>query len=156
MNDWDRETILRKPKARPTVIRNQSELNAAARQGAIVETIRASNVANKAHHVDTDHRRIAHLDRSNNVKPPEKVNLSVSQAIRKARTEKRWSQKELATKINEKESTVKDYESGHAIPVQQILLKIEHQLGVKLQGKKDIGMPLPPRGGGKNKAEGAK
>ncbi|KAJ1817530.1 multiprotein-bridging factor 1 [Coemansia sp. RSA 2671] len=156
MDDWDRETVLRKPKARATVIRNQSELNAAARQGAIVETLRASNVANKAHHVDTDHRRIAQLDRSDDVKPPEKVNLSVSQAMRKARADKGWSQKELATKINEKESTVKDYEGGHAIPVQQILVKIERQLGVKLQGKKDIGMPLPARGSAKGKAEGTK
>ncbi|KAJ2327417.1 multiprotein-bridging factor 1 [Coemansia sp. RSA 2673] len=63
MSDWDRETVLRKPKPRVAVIRTQGELNAAARQGAIVETLRGSKVANKAHHVDTDHRRIAQLDR---------------------------------------------------------------------------------------------
>ncbi|KAJ2457486.1 multiprotein-bridging factor 1, partial [Coemansia sp. RSA 2424] len=141
--------------ARTAVVRNQSELNAAARQGAIVETHRASNVANKAHHVDTDHRRIAHLDRTDDVKPPEKVTLSVSQAMRKARADSGLSQKDLATKVNEKESTIKDYESGNAIPVQQILAKIERQLGVKLQGKKDIGKPLPPRGS-KNKPAPAK
>ncbi|KAJ2889713.1 multiprotein-bridging factor 1 [Coemansia aciculifera] len=152
MDDWDRETVLRKPKARTAVIRNQSELNAAARQGAIVDTHRALNVANKAHHVDTDHRRIAHLDRSDDVKPPEKVTLSVSQAMRKARADKGMSQKDLATKINEKDTIIKDYESGSAIPNQMILAKIERLLGVKLQGKKDIGKPLPPRGS-KNKAE---
>ncbi|KAJ1652532.1 multiprotein-bridging factor 1 [Coemansia sp. RSA 1694] len=155
MDDWDRETVLRKPKARTAVVRNQSELNAAARQGAIVETHRALNVANKAHHVDTDHRRIAHLDRTDDVKPPEKVTLSVSQAMRKARADSGLSQKDLATKVNEKESTIKDYESGNAIPVQQILAKIERHLGVKLQGKKDIGKPLPPRGS-KNKPAPAK
>ncbi|KAJ1997752.1 multiprotein-bridging factor 1, partial [Coemansia thaxteri] len=123
--------------------------------GAIVETLRGSKVANKAHHVDTDHRRIAQLDRSDDVKPPDTINLSVSQAMMKARKEKNLTQKELATRVNEKESTIKEYESSKAIPNQQILTKIERVLEVKLRGK-DIGAPLPLRGSKAKAAEPTK
>lgn len=45
------------------------------------------------------------------------------------------SQKDLATKVNEKPSVINDYESGRAVPNQQILAKLERALGVKLRGK---------------------
>ena len=41
-----------------------------------------------------------------------------------------------------------EYESGKAIPNQQVLGKMEKALGIKLRGK-DIGSPLEPRGGKK-------
>ncbi|SCV17570.1 related to Multiprotein-bridging factor 1 [Nakaseomyces glabratus] len=57
------------------------------------------------------------------------------------------SQKDLATKINEKPTVINDYEAGRAIPNQQVLGKMERALGVKLRGKA-IGEPL---GGPKKK-----
>ena len=45
------------------------------------------------------------------------------------------TQKDLATKVNEKPSVINDYESGRAIPSQQVLAKLERALGVKLRGK---------------------
>lgn len=42
---------------------------------------------------------------------------------------------------------INDYESGKAVPNQQVLAKLERALGVKLRGK-DIGSPL---GGPKKK-----
>jgi ribosome-binding protein aMBF1 (putative translation factor) len=45
------------------------------------------------------------------------------------------TQKDLATKVNEKPSVINDYESGRAVPNQQVLSKIERALGVKLRGK---------------------
>lgn len=55
----------------------------------------------------------------------------------KARLEKEpvMTQKDLATKVNEKPSVINDYESGRAIPSQQVLSKLERTLGVKLRGK---------------------
>lgn len=43
--------------------------------------------------------------------------------------------------INEKPQVVSEYESGKAVPNQQILAKMERALGVKLRGK-DIGKPF--------------
>lgn len=58
------------------------------------------------------------------------------------------TQKDLATKINEKSTVVNEYETGRAPnPNQQILAKMERALGVKLRGK-DLGAPL---GGPKKK-----
>ena len=51
---------------------------------------------------------------------------------------KKMTQKELATKINEKPQVVGEYESGKAVPNGQIIVKMERVLGVKLPrpGKK--------------------
>ena len=58
------------------------------------------------------------------------------QAMQTARMEKQLSQKDVAQKINEKQSVLQDYESGRAIPNPQILGKLERVLGVKLRGLK--------------------
>jgi ribosome-binding protein aMBF1 (putative translation factor) len=56
------------------------------------------------------------------------------------------TQKELATKINEKPQVVAEYESGKAIPNPQIISKLERCLGVKLPrpGKSKV----TPKAGG--------
>ena len=67
-----------------------------------------------------------------------KVDKSLSKAIMQARTAKKMTQKELATKINEKPQVIGEYESGKAIPNGQLISKIERALGCKLPrpGKK--------------------
>ena len=54
------------------------------------------------------------------------------------------TQKELATKICEKPQVVNEYESGKALPNQQVLAKMERALEIKLRGK-DKGAPLGPK-----------
>jgi len=99
------------------------------------------------------------------------VDVEVGKAMMAARQamEPTMTQKDLATKVNEKPSVINDYESGRAIPSQQVLAKLERTLGVKLRGKGlfsiplyvakkghktnflvliDIGSPLGPRGKG--------
>lgn len=85
----------------------------------------------------TDGQRLTKVDRENEVAPPKKVDQSVGKAMAKARQEKEppMTQKELATKVNEKPSVINDYESGRAVPNQQVLAKLERSLGVKLRGK---------------------
>ncbi|KAG9125650.1 multiprotein-bridging factor 1 [Ceratobasidium sp. 392] len=70
-----------------------------------------------------------------------KVTRGNAEAMQSARMELKLSQKDVAAKINEKQSVLQDYESGKAIPNPQILGKLERALGVKLRGS-DIGKKL--------------
>ena len=65
-----------------------------------------------------------------------KVNTEVKKAIMQGRLAKKLTQAQLAQQINEKPQIIQEYESGKAIPNQQILSKMERILGVKLRGLK--------------------
>jgi len=130
---------------KPTVARTQSEINSARRAGAVVSTDKKYITGNKT--ADPNGQRLTKIDRENEVAPPPKIDVQVGKAMAKARSDKTppMTQKDLATKVNEKPSVINDYESGRAIPSQQVLAKLERALGVKLRGK-DIGSPLGPPG----------
>ncbi|KAG1346732.1 putative Multiprotein-bridging factor 1a [Cocos nucifera] len=53
-----------------------------------------------------------------------------------ARVDKKLTQAQLAQLINEKPQVIQEYESGKAIPNQQVITKLERVLGVKLRRKK--------------------
>lgn len=93
-------------------------------------------------------KNTAALDRETEELKHETVAKDFCRHLREARTAKGWTQKELSQKINEKPQIVNEYESGKAIPNNQIQSKMERVLGVHLRGK-DAGKPLQPRG--KNK-----
>eukprot|EP01065_Artemidia_motanka_P013627 TRINITY_DN1760_c0_g1_i1.p1 TRINITY_DN1760_c0_g1~~TRINITY_DN1760_c0_g1_i1.p1 ORF type:complete len:176 (+),score=57.87 TRINITY_DN1760_c0_g1_i1:71-598(+) len=61
--------------------------------------------------------------------------------LQQARTAKGWTQKDFAQQIQERDTTVKEYESGKAIPNGQLISKMERALGVHLRGQ-DAGKPL--------------
>ncbi|KAI9219043.1 multi protein-bridging factor 1 [Blastocladiella britannica] len=92
-----------------------------------------------------DHRHASKVDREDEQFHVKHVSLDVGRAIQKARQDKAMSQKDLGTKINEKQTIIADYEQGKAQPNQQVLAKLERALGVKLRGQ-NIGEPLAPRG----------
>jgi len=142
-DDRDAKVVIGSKRATPKVARNDSDLNAARRSGAVVGTDKKTTGANKAHQ-GTDHQKIAKLDRENEVAPPSKVAPSVGRAMQNARGELKLTQKDVAQKINEKPSVLQDYESGKAIPNPQILGKLERALGVKLRGS-NIGEKLGPK-----------
>ncbi|KAJ9096781.1 hypothetical protein QFC22_005959 [Naganishia vaughanmartiniae] len=157
--EWDKVTVLRGgQKNHATVTKSESAVNAAKRMGIAVSTSAKDRVVGTnttAAKGPANYQAIAKLDRENEVKPPETVSKSVGQAISNARQEKKdaagksMSQKDLATKINEKPQIIADYESGRAVPNTALLAKMERVLGVKLRGDpKSIGQPL---GGPKKK-----
>ncbi|KAG9100603.1 multiprotein-bridging factor 1 [Ceratobasidium sp. UAMH 11750] len=115
--DWDSKTVIGNKARAPKVTKGNAEVNG------------------------PDHQKIAKLDRENDVAPPAKVLPSVGKAMQSARMELKLSQKDLAAKVNEKQSVLQDYESGKAIPNPQVLGKLERVLGVKLRGS-DIGKKL--------------
>ncbi|ELP92078.1 multiprotein-bridging factor, putative [Entamoeba invadens IP1] len=64
------------------------------------------------------------------------VNRKLSVTIAQARQAKKMTQKELANKICERQQLIAEYESGSAIPSEQVLIKMERALGVRLRGVK--------------------
>lgn len=124
---------------RQTVTKSQAELNAARRAGNVVGTEKKYGSTNTKS--NPEGQRLTKLDGTDDVVQVKKVDANVGKTISRFRQEKKLSQKDLATKINEKPTVVNEYESGKAVPNQQVLGKIERALGVKLRGK-NIGEPL--------------
>lgn len=137
--DWDEVTYLRKKPVRAGDAKSQKMVNAAQRKGQEVDTTKKFAAAtNKQKSAAKD---TAKLDRETEELRHEKVTMEFSKALQQARLAKGLTQKELATKINEKPQVVNEYEAGKAIPNQQIIAKLERAVGVRLRGK-DIGTPF--------------
>eukprot|EP00179_Madagascaria_erythrocladioides_P009602 CAMPEP_0198307782 /NCGR_PEP_ID=MMETSP1450-20131203/589_1 /TAXON_ID=753684 ORGANISM="Madagascaria erythrocladiodes, Strain CCMP3234" /NCGR_SAMPLE_ID=MMETSP1450 /ASSEMBLY_ACC=CAM_ASM_001115 /LENGTH=156 /DNA_ID=CAMNT_0044010389 /DNA_START=127 /DNA_END=597 /DNA_ORIENTATION=+ len=149
--DWDVIVVRKKQqKARTQGEKNQAARQAAVSGGAVESVKKYAGGTNKQRSAAADARK---LDDQDEPTAHKTVGLKLSKVIQQARQEKGLTQKELATKINEKASVINDYEAGRAIPNQQVLGKMERVLDVRLRGKK-IGEKFPPRGGGG--AKGAK
>lgn len=149
MSDWDSTTIIgRKARGgagggpRATVTKSAGAVNAARREGLVLSVDKKYTTGNARG--DSEGQRLTKVDRETDIVKPKKLDPVVGRAISKARSDKKLSQKELATKINEKPTVINDYEAARAIPNQQVLAKLERALGVKLRGK-EIGAPLGPK-----------
>lgn len=88
-------------------------------------------------------KNTAKLDQETEELKHEHISLDLGKLIQQGRQAKNMSQKELATKINEKPQVITDYEAGRGIPNNIIIGKIERAIGLKLRGK-DRGTPLLP------------
>mmetsp|Transcript_19348 Transcript_19348/g.74299 ORF Transcript_19348/g.74299 Transcript_19348/m.74299 type:complete len:126 (-) Transcript_19348:263-640(-) len=101
--------------------------------GAETETVRKYNAGSNRQRAGPNARRL-----EDDEGPPkvETVKVTLSRRIQQARQAKGWTQKQLAQAINEKPTVVNDYESGRAVPNNQILGKMERALGAKIRGKK--------------------
>lgn len=73
---------------------------------------------------------------SDDPEPLKTLGLSAAKQIQQARLSKKWSQKDLANKLNIKPNLIKDYETGKVVPNPQILNKINRLLGIKIQRPK--------------------
>ncbi|XP_076353012.1 multiprotein bridging factor 1 isoform X1 [Tachypleus tridentatus] len=141
-SDWDTVTYLRKKAPKTSQLKSKQAINQAQRKGLAIETTKKFHAAtNKQHQID---KNTAKLDRETEELHHETVGLDVGKLIQQGRQNKGLTQKELATKINEKTQVVNDYEAGRAVPNQQILAKIERVVGMKLRGK-EKGKPLQPK-----------
>ncbi|XP_062515073.1 endothelial differentiation-related factor 1 homolog [Corticium candelabrum] len=145
-SDWDTVTFLRKKPMNAAAARSTKAVTSAQRKGEGVDTTKKFSAATNKQ--KTASKDTAKLDRETEELHHEKVSMDVGRVIMRVRSEMKMTQKELATKINEKPQIVNDYEAGRAIPNQQIMGKLERVLGVKLRGK-DIGQPLAAKGGKK-------
>ncbi|XP_022920292.1 endothelial differentiation-related factor 1 isoform X2 [Onthophagus taurus] len=144
MSDWDTVTVLKKRAPKASAMKSEQAINAARRQGLAVETQQKWGAGSNKQHVAT--KNTAKLDRETEELRHEKISLDVGKLIQQGRQAKNLSQKDLATKINEKPQVITDYEAGRGIPNNVIIGKIERVIGLKLRGK-DVGKPmaaLPP------------
>lgn len=144
MGDWNTTvTTIGSRANRNTSSKSASAVNAARRRGEAVATeTKWGAASNKNHRMD---HNTAVLDAETEELKHKHVDLSVGKLIQQGRAAKEMTQKDLATKICEKPQVVTEYESGKAVPNQQILAKMERALGIKLRGK-DKGQPLAPKG----------
>ncbi|KAL8131575.1 multiprotein-bridging factor 1b-like [Apium graveolens] len=135
VQDWE-PVVIRKKAPTAAARKDEKAVNAARRAGAEIETVKKATAgSNKAassgtslntRKLDEDTENLAH----------EKVPTELKKAIMHARNEKKLTQAQLAQMINEKPQVIQEYESGKAIPNQQIITKLERALGAKLRGKK--------------------
>lgn len=140
--DWDTVTYLRKKPPKASQLRSQQAINAAQRQGLAIETTKKYNAATNKQHVTT--LNTSKLDKETEQLHHDTVGLDVGRLIQQGRQNKGLTQKDLATRINEKPQVINDYEAGRAVPNQQILTKIERIIGMKLRGR-DKGQSLEPK-----------
>jgi len=132
MADWD-TIVLRKKPQKPGQARSQQAINQAQRKGLDIETSKKFNAAtNKQHNAGANASK---LDRETEELHHDRVDIEIGKIMQQGRQAKGWTQKDLATRINEKPQVINDYEAGRAIPNQQIIAKIERILAVKLRGK---------------------
>lgn len=143
MSDWETVTVLRKRPPKASALKSEQAVNAARRQGVAVDTQVKWGAATNKQHGTT--KNTAKLDRETEELKHEKIPLDLGKLIQQGRQSKNWSQKDLATRVNEKPQVINDYEAGRGIPNQIVLGKIERAIGIKLRGK-DKGQPLLPPG----------
>ncbi|KAJ4839207.1 Multiprotein-bridging factor 1b [Turnera subulata] len=133
--DWE-PVVIRKKAPTAAAKKDEKVVNAARRAGAEIETLKKSNAGtNKAASSSTSLNTRKLDDETENLSH-DRVPTELKKAIMQARMDKKLTQSQLAQLINEKPQIIQEYESGKAIPNQQIIGKLERALGVKLRGKK--------------------
>lgn len=125
--DWE-PVVINIPKT--TTPGRNAKKTTNSTQSNMVSKKKSSNKQSKA--LDNSTK----IDKSDEAKRIETVSIDIARTIQQRRTEKKWTQKELATKICEQHRVISDYETGRAIPNNQILIKLERALDIKLRGKK--------------------
>ncbi|KAJ8898575.1 hypothetical protein K2173_001472 [Erythroxylum novogranatense] len=133
--DWE-PVVIRKKAPTAAAKKDEKVVNAARRAGAEIETIKKSNAGTNRAASSSTSLNTRKLDDENENLSHERVPTELKKAIMQARMDKKLTQSQLAKLINEKPQIIQDYESGKAIPNQQIIGKLERALGVKLRGKK--------------------
>lgn len=126
-NDCQDWTVVTLRKKQPKV-KGKIDPYTARQQGVVVDTITKKDPS----HTLTKVQREA-LNNDGEPNRILKIDKSVAQKIQKARNDLNMTRKELAQKINEKETVLAEYEKGTAIPNTQILNKIEKVLKQKLR-----------------------
>lgn len=123
---WNDVTILRKShRNQPKTVENPLGM----KPGNVYSERR--DTSNKSH----EPPKIAayKLDQANEAYPTPEIGLPIARRIQQARTNKSFTQAQLAQKINVKPAIINDYEQGKGIPDNTVISKLERALDVKLR-----------------------
>eukprot|EP00850_Spirogloea_muscicola_P005804 SM000027S09585 [mRNA] locus=s27:129364:130548:- [translate_table: standard] len=135
IQDWE-PVVIRKKAPNAAAKKDEKAVNEARRSGAEIETIKKFTAATNKSATSTPGLNTKKLDEDSENLTHERISSELKTNIMKARLDKKWTQAQLAQQINEKPNVIQEYESGKAIPNQQIISKLERVLGAKLRGKK--------------------
>ncbi|XP_042424330.1 multiprotein-bridging factor 1a-like isoform X2 [Zingiber officinale] len=133
--DWE-PIVLRKKSPTAAAKKDEKAVNAARRSGAEIETIKKYDAGTNRASSSSKPLNTRKLDEETENLSHEHVSSELKKNLMRARLDKKLTQSQLAQLINEKPQVIQEYESGKAIPNQQIITKLERVLGVKLRGKK--------------------
>ncbi|KAK3242088.1 multiprotein-bridging factor 1b [Cymbomonas tetramitiformis] len=132
--DWNEVVIRKGGASRPNSAarKDPAAVKAAMRSGAGVETMKKFSAGGNQQ--KSVQKNTAKLDNETEELSHERVSTDLKKAIIQGRSAKGLTQAQLAQQINEKPQIIQEYETGKAIPNNQILSKMERILGVKLRG----------------------
>ncbi|KAG6395576.1 hypothetical protein SASPL_141699 [Salvia splendens] len=129
--DWE-PVVIRKKAPTSAARKDEKAVNAARRAGAEIETVKKSTGGTNRAASSSTSLNTRKLDEDTENLTHEKVPTELKKAIMQARMDKKLTQAQLAQVINEKPQIIQEYESGKAIPNQQIISKLERALVVLL------------------------
>lgn len=132
--DWE-PVVVRKKAPSASAKKDDKAVNDARRAGAPIETVKKYAAGSNKAASSVTGMNTKKLDEETEVLAHERVSSDLKKLIMQARLEKKMTQAQLSQLINEKPQIVQEYESGKAIPNQQIIMKLERVLGVKLRGQ---------------------
>ncbi|CAG9332884.1 unnamed protein product [Blepharisma stoltei] len=129
--DWNR-VVFTGPVGKAK--KGEQAIQDAQRRGANIETVRKAQGGHNQHGPQVNIRKLA--EETDVVDVPQ-LSHEFRIEMQKARVAAGLSQADLAKRINEKQSVVNEYESGRAVPDNQVIVKIERALNCRL--------PRPPK-----------
>jgi len=112
-DDWDTVTYLRKKPQSSSALKTDRAVNQARRAGGEVETSKKYGAGGNKQSGAA--KNTATLDQETEELKHDHVSRNFALALQKARNDKGLTQKDFATKINEKPQVVNEYEQGKAI-----------------------------------------
>jgi putative transcription factor len=111
----------------PVILRNKSK-------DTKLQAQRAGRTETKAKSASSQVIKMAKLANDHESTKVEKVSPTLQKLIQQTRLAKKWTQKDLANKVNMNVADIQKYENGTAIPKQDQILKLQRVLGTKLTG----------------------
>lgn len=126
--DWTPVVIKKHQKINT---KKAADVNRAIQQGVAVETVKKYNAGSNKNNVNgtVNFSKLETNDEDETIKIKH-VPHEIAQKIQQGRIDKKMTRKDLAQRLNVKESVIAEYETGKAIPNGQLLARIRTVLGM--------------------------